>query len=100
MTEDRRRLKRADLPEELTPESIRRLPLSTLRLLARPGNGILRPKEQASFDAALHEVMSETAGRVSRQVNRPDWATVLRDANSREPGGAADPGLSLDRQGG
>ena len=83
MSEDRRRLTRADLPDELTPETIRRLPLSTLRRLAQPGNGILRPEEQASFDAALHEVMSETAGRVSRQVNRPDWATVLRDANTR-----------------
>ena len=85
--EGRQRLTRADLPEELTPETVRRLPISTLRRLARPGNGILEPQEQAAFDAVLHEVMSETAGRVSRQVKRPDWATVLRDAKRGAPTG-------------
>ena len=83
MSDERQTLTRADLPEELTPEVIRRLPMSTLRRLAKPGNGVLRPEEQADFDAVLHQVMSETAGRVARQVSRPDWQEVLRDAGAR-----------------
>jgi hypothetical protein len=81
VTEDRRPLTRADLPDEFTPETVRRLPINVLGRLARPGNGILSPEEQASFDAVVHEVMSETAGRVSRQFNRSDWAKVVREAN-------------------
>jgi hypothetical protein len=81
--DNQRRLTRADLPEEFTPETIRRLPMSTLRRLSRPGNGILTQEEQASYDAVLHEVMSQTASRVSQQIDRPDWATVLREANAR-----------------
>ncbi len=85
--EERRELTRADLPSELTPETIRRLPLSTLRRLARPGNGILDEEEQRGFDTALHEVMSGAARRVSRQVDRSDWARVLPDASGRQPRG-------------
>ncbi|HET6938586.1 MAG TPA: hypothetical protein VFI19_08280 [Nocardioides sp.] len=92
MTDHRRELTRADLPEEFTRETIRALPISVLRRVARPGNGILTPEEQVVFDAALHEVMSETAGRVSRQIDRSDWATVMRDANS--PGRRGGPGRS------
>jgi hypothetical protein len=80
---DPRKLTRADLPDEFTPESIRGLPLGTLRRLARPGNGILTPEEQTAYDAVLHEVMSETARRVSRQMDRPEWAKVRREANAR-----------------
>ena len=83
MSEGRQRLTRADLPEEFTPEAVRHLPMSTLRQLAKPGNGILTPEEQTTYDAVLHEVMSQTAGRVSRQINRPDWAEVRRQANAR-----------------
>jgi len=82
MRDQRRELTRADLPEEFTRETVRELPLSVLRRLARPGNGILGAEEQAAFDATLHEVMSETAGRVSRQMDRADWAAVMRDAGS------------------
>jgi hypothetical protein len=81
--EEQQKLTRADLPEEFTPEAVRRLPMSTLRRLAKPGNGILRPEEQASFNDVLREVMTETARRVSGQINRPDWDTVLREANGR-----------------
>ena len=81
MPEDRRELTRADLPEVFTPETIGRLPLSVLRRLARPGNGVLGVEEQEAFDAVLHEVMSDAAGRVSRQIDRSDWATVRRDLN-------------------
>ncbi|HEX4686279.1 MAG TPA: hypothetical protein VH228_05830 [Nocardioides sp.] len=84
MPRDRRELTRADLPQELTPETVRQLPLPVLRRLSRPGNGILSPEEQASFDGVLHEVMSEAAGRVSRQIDRMDWATVRRDVNGRD----------------
>jgi hypothetical protein len=83
VSEGRQRLTRADLPEEFTPETIRQLPMSTLRRLARPGNGILTPEEQTTYDAVLHEVMSQTASRVSRQIDRPDWADVRRQANAR-----------------
>ena len=81
MPEDRRQRARADLPEEFTPETIRRLPLSVLRQLSKPGNGVLGPEDQASFDAAVHTVMSDTARRVSGQIDRSDWATVVRDAH-------------------
>ncbi|HEX4472989.1 MAG TPA: hypothetical protein VH085_13540 [Nocardioides sp.] len=93
MSEHRPELTRTDLPEEFTPETVRRLPISVVRRLSRPGNGVLRPEEQASFDAVVHEVMSETAGRVSRQLSRSDWATVLRDTNTRggRRGGSARP---------
>ena len=70
------RLTRADLPDELTPETIRELPLHVLRRLSQPGNGVLAAEEQAAFDSAVHQVMSETAGRVSRRANRADWAAV------------------------
>lgn len=83
MPEDHRRLTRADLPEEFTPESVRQLPMATLRRLAHSGNGILDAEEQKAFDAVLHEVLSDTAHRVSRQIDRPDWATVMRDASAR-----------------
>lgn len=89
MPPNRRQLTRADLPDELTAKTLRRLPLATLRRLSRPGNGVLTAAEQASFDAALHEVMSETARRVSRQINRADVARVLRDANARRSGAGA-----------
>jgi hypothetical protein len=78
---------RADLPEQFTPETIREIPINVLGRLARPGNGILTPEEQSSFDVALHEVMSETAGRVSRRLNRADWANVVRDAHAGGRGG-------------
>jgi hypothetical protein len=83
---DQRGLTRADLPEELTPDSIRPLPIGVLKRLARPGNGVLDPAEQATFDAALHEVMSATARRVSGQISRSDWADVIRDAGEAQRG--------------
>ncbi|CCI54146.1 hypothetical protein [Nostocoides jenkinsii] len=39
---------------------------------------MLSPQEQASFDEALREVMSQTARRV-RRSGGPDWAQALRD---------------------
>lgn len=84
MPEDPRRLTRADLPAELTAETIRTLPLGTLRRLSRPGNGVLSPQEQKEFDAVLHEVMSQAATRVAGQMNRPEWAQVRREAGARE----------------
>ena len=87
MPEDRRQRARADLPEEFTPETIRRLPISVLRQLTKPGNGVLGPEDQASFDAAVHTVMSDTARRVSGQINRSDWPTVERDAHRSRRGG-------------
>ena len=46
-------LTRDDLPAELTPETLRELPIGTLRRFRDPHNGVLSPQEQASFDAAL-----------------------------------------------
>jgi len=82
---DPRSLTRDDLPDQLTPEAIRQLPLSVLRRLSRPGNGVLDAAEQETFDAVLHEVMSDAAGRVSRQINPSDWAAVRRDLGNRDP---------------
>jgi hypothetical protein len=96
--EGRRELTRADLPAELTPETIRRLPLSVLRRLAEPGNGILGQDEQRAFDAALHEVMSGAARRVSRQLDRSDWATMLPDARTGGPRGGPGRHTRADQQ--
>src|SRR5262245_37162000 len=62
----RRALVRSDLPETFTPESIRDLDLWTLRRLSRQGNGVLTPEEQPAFDAALREVMQDSAVRLRR----------------------------------
>ena len=48
----RKQITRADLPAELTPDTLRRVPMSVLRRLARPGNGVLSADEQPEFDAA------------------------------------------------
>ena len=41
----RKQITRADLPAELTPDTLRRVPMSVLRRLARPGNGVLSADE-------------------------------------------------------
>jgi len=46
---DRRQLTRADLPDEFTPDTLRRLDLFTLRRLSRPGNGVLNADEQRAL---------------------------------------------------
>ena len=66
----RRAVTRADLPDEFTPESVRRLGFRTIRQLSQPGNGILTADEQASFDAALREVMQPTAKRLDATLRR------------------------------
>ncbi|RLV49044.1 hypothetical protein D9V37_10725 [Nocardioides mangrovicus] len=81
MPRDRLPLTRADLPDALTPQTLRELPMSTLRRLARPDNGILTPEEQTAFDAMLHDVMRQAASRVSDRMH-PEWATV-REASRR-----------------
>ena len=66
----RQPLTRADLPAELTPETLRGLSFITLRQLADPRNGVLDAKEQQQFDAALPTVMRGTASRVDEAVRR------------------------------
>lgn len=66
----RRPLNRADLPEEFTPESVRRLDVFTVKRLARPGNGVLTDAEQASFDQALRSVMQDTTERLDQSLRR------------------------------
>ena len=66
----RRAVSRADLPDEFTPESVRRLGFRTIRQLSQPGNGILTADEQASFDAALRDVMQPTAQRLDATLRR------------------------------
>src|SRR3954447_19072995 len=83
MPRDRQQLTPADPPPARTPETLRQVPLPLLRRLARPGNGVLSPEEQSAFDAALHEMMSRTAHRVRSQIDRSDWAAVLRDQGGR-----------------
>jgi len=63
-------IERTDLPDQFTPESIRRLDLGTLRRLSRPGNGVLSDEDQAAFDAALRVVMQGTSARLDQAVRR------------------------------
>jgi hypothetical protein len=79
---DLRGLTRADLPEQLTPDSIRPLPIGDLERLARPGNGVLDPAEQATFDAALHEVMS-AARRGSGQTRSTSTCATWPGTSAR-----------------
>lgn len=81
MLDSPRPLTRADLPESWTPDAIRRLPLAVLHRLTQPDNGVLDTDDQRAFDAALHEVMTATAGRLSKQIDRSDWSEVKRDLN-------------------
>ncbi|HEX3088367.1 MAG TPA: hypothetical protein VHQ23_06905 [Ilumatobacteraceae bacterium] len=74
----RRHLTRADLPEEFTPDTVRRLDVFTIRRLAQPGNGVLTDDEQHSFDDALRSVMQHTTDRLEQN---------LRRARRGEPGG-------------
>ena len=67
---DRRPLTRADLPEQFTPESVRRLDVFTVRRLSQPGNGILTADEQQSFDAALRSAMHDTTERLDQSLRR------------------------------
>lgn len=82
-------LSRADLPAELTPETLRELSFSTLRRLADHRNGVLDATEQEQFDAALPEVMRAVASRVEDAVER----------GARRGSGPSDPRLrrSYDR---
>lgn len=67
---DRQQLTRADLPTELTPESLRHLGFRTLRQLARPDNGVLDADEQRQFDAALAELRQGAASLVDMSLQR------------------------------
>ena len=67
---DRRPLTRADLPDEFTPETVRRLDVFTVRRLSQPGNGILTADEQRSFDEALRSVMQDTTDRLDQSLRR------------------------------
>ena len=67
---DRRPVTRADLPEQFTPETVRRLDLFTIRRLSQRGNGILTPDEQRSFDQALGAVMHDTTERLDQSLRR------------------------------
>jgi hypothetical protein len=94
---ERRAITRADVPAEFTAETIRALPLSTLRQLADHRNAILTGEEQQAFDRALHEVMRGTAERVSRRLSRSDWAS-LRGEGAARGGGPGRPSSRADEQ--
>lgn len=64
------RVTRADLPAELTPETLRHLDLQTLRQLSRHGNGILDPEEQGRFDEAYTELLRDTNVLLDESVRR------------------------------
>ncbi len=66
----RHTVSRADLPDEFTAETVRRLGFRTIRQLSQPGNGILSPPEQAAFDAALRDVMQPTTDRLDATLRR------------------------------
>jgi len=67
---DRRPLTRADLPDEFTPDTVRRLDGSIIRRLSQPANGILDADEQRRFDEVLRSVMQDTADRLDRSLHR------------------------------
>jgi hypothetical protein len=67
---DRRPLTRADLPEQFTPDTVRRLDVMTIRRLSQPGNGILGPEDQRRFDEALRSVMQDTTDRLDQTLLR------------------------------
>ncbi len=69
-------LTRADLPARFTPDTIRGLTISVLRQLSQRDNGVLSQADQAEFDAALREVMSLAAQRVTSQIDREEWGRV------------------------
>jgi hypothetical protein len=93
MPRDRRPLTRADVPDQFTPETLRALPISTVRRLADHRNGILTGAEQEQFDRVMHEVMRAAAGRVSQQLDQADWSAIRRDGSPRSDG----PGRGGDR---
>src|SRR6188768_2886350 len=66
----RRPLTRADLPEQFTPETVRRLDMFTARRLSQPDNGILTADEQRAFDLALRGAMQDTADRLEQSLRR------------------------------
>lgn len=80
---------RADLPETFTPETLRSVPMSVVRWLTRPGNGVLDPDEQREFDTAVRELMRQTRAQVSTQLDQSDWARIVQDLKSARggPGG-------------
>jgi hypothetical protein len=63
---DRRPLTRADLPDEFTPDTVRRLDAITIRRLSHPGNGILSADDQRSFDQALRTVIQPATDRLEQ----------------------------------
>src|SRR4029077_17177016 len=63
-------LTRADLPDEFTPDTVRRLDGSIIRRLSQPANGILDADEQHRFDEVLRSVMQDTADRLDRSLHR------------------------------
>lgn len=65
-----RRIDRSQLPDEFTPDTVRRMGMRTARLLAHPNNGVLAPEEQAAFDRAFREVMQDSVDRLGRSVGR------------------------------
>ena len=67
---DRRPLTRADLPDQFTPDTVRRLDVFTVRRLSQPGNGVLTADEQRSFDEALRNVMQDTTDRLDQSLRR------------------------------
>lgn len=67
---DRRPLSRADLPDEFTPDTVRRLDVSTIRRLSQPGTSVLSADEQRSFEQALRTVMQDTTNRLDESLRR------------------------------
>ncbi len=63
-------LTRADLPEVLTPDTVRRMDMRTVRRLSRPGNGVLSADDQRAFDEALRQVMQGTTDRLDQTLRR------------------------------
>lgn len=90
-------LRRSDLPEQFTPDTLRSLPVGTLRRLRDPRNGVLTASEQEQFDAALTELMTEAAQRLQGQFAGQDWSQVGRGRARRGGPGARREQQAMER---
>lgn len=74
----RQRITRADLPEVITPESVRGVPMSVLRQAMDPRSQVLSDAERQQLQDALHQMFDRTARRMNEQVGGEEWQRALR----------------------
>lgn len=63
-------LTRADLPDQLNPETIRGLDIRTIKRLSQHNNGVLSAEDQRVFDDAVRVVMQDNIDRLDASLRR------------------------------